>query len=870
MSANLIFHWMLDLLDDGNLIADETEHKLNGTPSGNLKVVADEKFGSCLCFDGNDAGITIPDNADLRLHTYTAEVWIKPEQTNDWQGILGKPGRNFNIWLGSGGFIHHRFHVEENCNAGAPNTNDGSIIWGNWYHVAITNDGQTARTYINGNLVAKGDVGGNLEVDNTPLIVARNLDGDASRFYKGYMAHIRLYDDALTVDEIRRDMMQDESAASAFVRSHPIGFELYNRDNHHVLYIDDDPAGQALLLDIVNTSNRNIEFNDLGQTATPQNHHFELRFRPETLASANSDQIKVVTDGWSLDRLHQQGQAGGDSLYLLYNGSKTLEVAEKTTLKLTGLNADGRGGTRGTRVELISKNIHFSGETALLEGTRLQFLDIVNHRGRRNIPLHVGFVGSDTVLSDGNTPNTLKLRIANVSRDVGLRLSKGDATTPTSRFRISFDVQQEDEPREWALTDYTKVNGASLPDSTKKIDGASLSLTPQTQGVNSNWAQPEYSNLGQTVEWTIVPNEDTTLEANGYIVLELVSLVALASIGQANIYINFENIPDYEDEQRIVVVQKSPLLFSNGNVGIGTLPGTEKLKLEGDVAIAGPLSITGKSTLNGDVAIAGTLNITSSDGGNFAVPNHYMATGSLTIGSTKKNYGGGQGWNKNIEGTAGLLLETLDNTEIAVHDAGRRVASFMYYEGVQNKFTIGRDMGEGWGANSQVAIAGSLTVNGLSTLNGETKIAGPLTVTGEKGSLMVEGSCTISGDTKMNGKLETNIIHLGPNLRVIWKSETLAPLVGPYWLQEQKAREQYGGQGGMPYYPTRNPGYFEVELDVYDPRPGPGYRTLTDRVEEEDLYSRLVGWWVDSRGRRLQKDSLEHTNTAWIGPNQAV
>jgi hypothetical protein len=67
-----------------------------------------------------------------------------------------------------------------------------------------------------------------------------------------------------------------------------------------------------------------------------------------------------------------------------------------------------------------------------------------------------------------------------------------------------------------------------------------------------------------------------------------------------------------------------------------------------------------------------------------------MATGSLTLGGAGANYGGGTGWNTN---TAGLLMECLDTTEIAVHDAGARLASFMYYNG--NHFTIGRDMGFG-------------------------------------------------------------------------------------------------------------------------------------------------------------------------------
>lgn len=564
MSTNLILHWMLDTLDEGNSIPDETDNHLNGTYTGNIQAVPDAKFGSCLYFDGNGDSITIPDKAALRLHNYTAEVWIKPEQTNNWQGVLGKPGRNYHIWIGADGYIYHRFHAGNDWDAGAPNTEKHSIVWGQWHHVAITNDGQTARTYINGILKAEGAVNGNLVIHTTQFIVGRNLDDQEISYYKGCMAHLRLYNRVVTLEEIRRDMLQDESAASAFVCSHPIDFELYNEDNHHVLFIDDHPEGQTLSLDILNSSRQNIELNALGQTATPQAHHFELRFRPETLARANLAKINVATDEWSLDRAPD-----GTALYLLHQGSTTLEAGKTTSLQLTGMNADGRGGTRGTRVELVYKNMHYAGEESLLDGSRLQYLNIVNRQGRRNIPLHVGFVGSDTVLSDGRTPNTLRLRIANLSRDFGLRLSKGDATTPPSRFRISFDVQESNETREWALTDVSNVNGALL-----HVD--------RTRGVSSNWAAPEKENLGQTVEWTVAPSEDTTLEADGYIILKLHELVALPSIGHANIYINFENIPGYQDEQVTIVVQKSPLLFSNGSVGIGIAdPGSYKLNVEG-------------------------------------------------------------------------------------------------------------------------------------------------------------------------------------------------------------------------------------------------------------------------------------------------
>jgi len=113
------------------------------------------------------------------------------------------------------------------------------------------------------------------------------------------------------------------------------------------------------------------------------------------------------------------------------------------------------------------------------------------------------------------------------------------------------------------------------------------------------------------------------------------------------------------------------------------------------------------------------------------VQNGYMASGSLTIGGTSANYGGGNLWNTN---TAGLLMECLDNTEIAVHDSQLRVASLMYYEGGVNnyKITIGRDMG--WNAVSNVVINGNVGIQNTSPwvdLN-----LGNVAVSGSSGSLV--------------------------------------------------------------------------------------------------------------------------------------
>ena len=86
-----------------------------------------------------------------------------------------------------------------------------------------------------------------------------------------------------------------------------------------------------------------------------------------------------------------------------------------------------------------------------------------------------------------------------------------------------------------------------------------------------------------------------------------------------------------------------------------------------------------------------------------AVPSNFMDVRSLTIGHTARNYGWGWSWNDN---TSGLIMKCVDNTEIAVHDAGHRVTSLIGYQGggSYNHIHIGRDMG--WGTNWAVVIQG--------------------------------------------------------------------------------------------------------------------------------------------------------------------
>ena len=148
--------------------------------------------------------------------------------------------------------------------------------------------------------------------------------------------------------------------------------------------------------------------------------------------------------------------------------------------------------------------------------------------------------------------------------------------------------------------------------------------------------------------------------------------------------------------------------------------------------------------------LGGILNISDNQSNTYAGKQSNMSSGSLIIGSINKNYGGGSNWNNN---TAGFMMECADNTEIMVHDGNTRLASFMYYTGGNNTFTIGRNAG--WGVTT-VSIAGDINItnncslssssstsffwNGTTSLLGRAAIIGNYSTSANAGDIILKST----------------------------------------------------------------------------------------------------------------------------------
>ena len=689
---NLVLHLKLDEIikeGDKKKLIDVSSKKNNGTLEGNPQIVADEKFGSCLSFNGNEDSVVLPTASIPQGNEITVSFWA--------YGGSSLPKNNFIIFAetDTNGFrvlyVHlpwsdsttYFFCGGNNCDM-ARKVAQESDFKGRWTHWAFTKNAAIGEM----NIYIDGSLWHSETNKNQPILAVAKAKLGVG--YDGKIANVRIYDKALSLERINQDMDDYRTAIASFNKTHPLDFNLYEGENKEpVIFIENGTKGQELTLEIVNNSGQSIDLPQKSGEVTATNYHFELRFRPETLSPDSLKQLVLAeSQDWSMSPSVTQAN-GIVSLYFLKANNKFLNANETISLNLQHINGAVAGGARTTRVELIFPQFIYQ-EKTFNNYYREKSLSIVSHRGKKNIPLHVGFVGSNRILNDG-TANTLTLRITNTLKDKVIPLNPGSKGNESSTLKIYFDVDSA-----WALGEKSQVQDIN-------ITRGDWNIKREDEGASPIWPITHQ-------------NEETGLDPGQAIELTISNIISSLPSGNANLYLRYENIPGYWDGTFICTIEKSPIVYGNNDnvgVGIGTLPGTEKLKVKGDVAIAGPLSVIGTSTLNGNTTITGTLNITSSNGSNFANPNNYMAPGSLTIGGMDRSYGGSNGWNLN---TAGLLLETQDHTEIAVHDAGNRVASLMYYEGgASNKLTIGRDMG--WGAISTVAIAGTITANALQIGN---------------------------------------------------------------------------------------------------------------------------------------------------------
>ena len=165
-----------------------------------------------------------------------------------------------------------------------------------------------------------------------------------------------------------------------------------------------------------------------------------------------------------------------------------------------------------------------------------------------------------SLLNDTSTDNHLLIALTNTKSD---NVSRPISLSTHSKIVISF------------IQDY---NDSSA------IASLSNARNAQVYAPDANWTVTAPGNSDAELYWTLQPTSDITLDVGHAhtLLIPILGLKCDKPDGYTNIYVHYENIPDYQDGQFVLSVLKARLYMKGNNIGIGTVDPATPLTIRGN------------------------------------------------------------------------------------------------------------------------------------------------------------------------------------------------------------------------------------------------------------------------------------------------
>jgi len=200
-SAELVGHWGLDE-GAGTVATDSSGYGNDGVLVGNPQWVTG-KIARALYFDGDGDYVEIPHAEILTVDTeVSVAAWINAETLDPsgegYAGIVAKSNspRSYSLYTTSGGPLHFSTN-------GIGTNSVGSIPLNEWVHVVASVVDGAHEYYINGVLDNRTGSGVTLPgtADTANVLIGTTHEG-AARVFQGMIDDVRIYNQALTLEEL--------------------------------------------------------------------------------------------------------------------------------------------------------------------------------------------------------------------------------------------------------------------------------------------------------------------------------------------------------------------------------------------------------------------------------------------------------------------------------------------------------------------------------------------------------------------------------------------------------------------------------------------------------------------------------------------
>ena len=191
----------------GSTLLDRSGNGNNGVLTSGVTWTTG-RFGGALKFDGNKSMVVVNDSASLdRAGAITLEAWVRPDNIAGWKNVLSKNmtgGAVYSLYANTTTYSSPTGMVyiggDEKMAGGG-----STLSAGTWTHVAMTYDGATLRTYVNGQLRTSKAQTGIVQTSAGKLTIGGNYTW-ADEYFIGSIDELRIFKRALSQSEIATDM----------------------------------------------------------------------------------------------------------------------------------------------------------------------------------------------------------------------------------------------------------------------------------------------------------------------------------------------------------------------------------------------------------------------------------------------------------------------------------------------------------------------------------------------------------------------------------------------------------------------------------------------------------------------------------------